>query len=370
MGHKTHPIGFRLGIIKEWDAKWYAHKKDSYRSLVLEDVTIRKAITKNVQDAGIAKVDIERGAHDIVITIHTSRPGIAIGRGGQRIEKLRGILERLTEKKARLNVVEVRQPELNAYLVAKNIAEALERRVAFRRAIRQSVGRAMQAGAQGIKVICSGRLGGAEIARKEKSMQGRVPLHTLRADIDYGLAEAATLMGRIGVKVWIYKGDILPQRQAEEEAQEMEPIEVTISPTEKEEEAQEMEPTEAAISPTEKEEVATETEPVEAAIKPRRKKKEVATETEPVEAAIKPRRKKKEVATETEPVEAAIKPRRKKKEESTETEPVKAPIKPRRKKKEESTETEPVKAAIKPRRKKKEESSNASAPEGEVQETS
>ena len=241
MGHKTHPIGFRLGVIKDWDAKWFAPRQRGYRSLVLEDKDIRETIRRNAVDAGIAKVEIERSAQDIVITIHTSRPGIVIGRGGQRIEELKGILERRTEKRARLNVVEVRQPELNAYLVARNIAEALERRVAFRRAIRQAVSRAMQAGAQGIKVICSGRLGGAEIARKEKAMQGRVPLHTLRADIDYGLAEAATLMGRIGVKVWIYKGEIIPLKEVAEtdESQEIGPIEVTISATaEKEEEPQ------------------------------------------------------------------------------------------------------------------------------------
>ncbi len=229
MGHKTHPVGFRLGVIKDWDAKWYAAKNVGYRALVLEDIGIRKAIKETASEAGIAKVEIERGAHDLVITVHTSRPGIVIGRGGQRIEELRGVLEKLTSKKVRLNVVEIRQAELNAYLVAKNIAEALERRVAFRRAIRQAVTRAVQSGAKGIKVICAGRLGGAEIARKEKAMHGRVPLHTLRADIDYGLAEAATMMGRIGVKVWIYKGEILPKRK-EEEPQELEPIEVTITP--------------------------------------------------------------------------------------------------------------------------------------------
>ena len=231
MGHKTHPIGFRLGINRDWDAKWYAPKKEGYRALVLEDTIIRRTIAEHCRDAGVAKVDIERGSQDAVITIHTSRPGIVIGRGGQRIEELRHILERLTDRRARLNVQELRQPELNAYLVAKSIAEQLERRIAYRRAIRQAVSRAIQAGVQGIKVICSGRLGGAEIARKEKAMQGRVPLHTLRADIDYGLAEAATTMGRIGVKVWIYKGDILPPKP-EEELEEMAPIEVTISPEE------------------------------------------------------------------------------------------------------------------------------------------
>ncbi len=228
MGHKTHPVGFRLGIIRDWDARWFASTKEGYRTLVQEDRLIRNTIASKCRDAGISKVEIERGAHDVVIAIHTARPGIVIGRGGQRIEEVRGTLERLTGKRIRLNVQEQRQPELNAYLVAKSISEQLERRVGFRRAIRQSVSRTLQAGAKGIKVICSGRLGGAEIARKEKSMQGRVPLHTLRADIDYGIAEAATTMGRIGVKVWIFKGEILPELK-EAEPEEMAPIEVTIT---------------------------------------------------------------------------------------------------------------------------------------------
>ena len=162
----------------------------------------------------------------MVVTLHTSRPGIVIGRGGTRIEELRKDVEKITGNKSRVNVQEIRQPELNAYLVARNIADQIERRVAYRRAIRQALSRAMQAGAKGIKVLASGRLGGNEIARKEKAMEGRVPLHTLRADIDYGLAEAATSMGKIGVKVWLYKGDILPQQQ--EEVEELGTIEVTL----------------------------------------------------------------------------------------------------------------------------------------------
>ena len=216
MGQKTHPIGFRLGIIKDWDAKWFAAKSETYRDLLQEDLKIRKHINKTYVDAGIA----------LVITMHTSRPGIVIGRGGQRIEELRRDIENITGKRARVNVQEIRQPELNAYLVARNIADQLERRVAFRRAMRQALSRAMQAGAQGIKIVSSGRLGGNEIARKEKAMEGRVPLHTLRADIDYGLAEAATTMGKIGIKVWLYKGDILPQQQ--EEVEELGTIEVTL----------------------------------------------------------------------------------------------------------------------------------------------
>jgi small subunit ribosomal protein S3 len=232
VGQKTHPIGFRLGIVKEWQARWFADKQENYRNLVFEDLRIRQMISGNYPDAGISRVEIERSNNDVTITIHTARPGIVIGRGGQRVEELRKDLERAIRRRARLNVQEIRQPELDAYLVARNVADQLERRIAFRRAIRQTLGRTMQAGAEGIKIICAGRLGGADIARSEKAMEGRVPLHTLRADIDYGLAEAATEFGRIGVKVWIYKGDILPQTAPEPEIEEMiSPIEVTLSAT-------------------------------------------------------------------------------------------------------------------------------------------
>ena len=232
MGQKTHPIGFRLGIVKDWNAKWFAHKPDAYRALVYEDIQIRDKIASSYPDAGISRVEIERNNNDVTITVHTGRPGIVIGRGGQRVEELRKEIERIIRRRARVNVQEIRQTELDAYLVARAVADQLERRIAFRRAIRQTLGRTMQAGAQGIKIICSGRLGGADIARSEKAMEGRVPLHTLRADIDYGLAEAATEFGRIGVKVWIYKGDILPEAPPEPEVEEEIPsIEVTLSAT-------------------------------------------------------------------------------------------------------------------------------------------
>ena len=250
MGQKTHPIGFRLGIIKDWQSKWYAHKPTEYRDLLQEDLRIRKTILSSLKEAGISKVDLERGSQELVITIHSARPGIVIGRGGQRVEEIRRSLEEITNKKARLNVQEIRQPELDAKLVAISIAEQLERRVAFRRAMHQASNRAMQAGAQGIKIICSGRLGGAEIARKEKVMQGRVPLHTLRADIDYGLAEAGTIMGRIGVKVWIYKGEVLPERaEAELPEEQMQMIEVTVgAQTEEVEEVENVSTEESQIS--------------------------------------------------------------------------------------------------------------------------
>ncbi|PZC42879.1 MAG: small subunit ribosomal protein S3 [Chloroflexi bacterium] len=209
MGQKIHPNGFRVGITRDWHATWFAGQKD-YASLVKEDISIRRAIDAMYQDAGISKVDIERDSNEVAVTIHTARPGIVIGRGGVRVDELRKDLETLTgSRRAKLNVVEVKQAELDAYLVARNVADQLERRIAFRRAIRQAVMRTMQAGAEGIKIAASGRLAGADIARSEKAMEGRVPLHTLRADIDYGLAEAQTEFGVIGVKVWICRGEIL-----------------------------------------------------------------------------------------------------------------------------------------------------------------
>lgn len=227
MGNKTHPIGFRLGIIKEWQAKWFAAKQKDYRELVLGDLALRGRVFGSYPDAGISRVEIERGSNDVIVTVHTSRPGIVIGRGGQKVEELRRMLERVAGRRVRLNVQEIRQPELDAFLVARSIADQLVRRIAYRRAIRQAVTRSMQAGAQGIKVVCSGRLGGADIARTEKAMDGRVPLHTLRADIDFSIAEALTDYGKIGVKVWLYKGDILPAPK-EQDVEDMAPIEVTV----------------------------------------------------------------------------------------------------------------------------------------------
>ena len=229
MGHKTHPYGFRLGIIKDWKTHWYANNAASYRTLVTEDIKLRQSIYKEYQgftDAGISRVEIDRGAQDSVINIHSARPGILIGRDGERVKQLRSKLEAITKRRIQLNIIEIAQPELDPYLVGRNIADQLQRRVAYRRAMRQAAQRAMQAGAQGIKIITKGRIGGAEIARVEKLMLGRVPLHTLRANIDYALAEAATSMGRIGIKVWIYKGQILPPPP--EAAEELETIEVRV----------------------------------------------------------------------------------------------------------------------------------------------
>lgn len=237
MGHKTHPLGFRLGIIKDWKTHWYANNSSSYRRLVLEDLRLRNRIRdeyKGFSDAGISRVEIDRGAQDSVINIHSARPGILIGRDGERVKNLRTKLENITQRRIQLNIIEVEQPEIDAYLVARNIADQLERRVAYRRAMRQAGQRAMQGGAQGIKIIVKGRISGSEIARVEKFMLGRVPLHTLRADIEYSLAEAHTAMGRVGVKVWVYRGDILPPPP--EVVEELETIEVTVQAGEPDEE--------------------------------------------------------------------------------------------------------------------------------------
>ena len=229
MGHKTHPYGFRLGIVKDWKAHWFAPNASSYRTLVLEDLRLRDSIRneyKSFADAGISLVEIDRGAQDSVVNIHSARPGIVIGRDGERVKNLRAKLENITHRRVQLNIIEIEQPEIDAYLVARNVADQMERRVAYRRAMRQAGQRAMQGGAEGIKLVVKGRISGSEIARVEKFMIGRVPLHTLRADIDYALAEAHTAMGRVGVKVWIYHGDILPPPP--EEVEEMDTIEVTV----------------------------------------------------------------------------------------------------------------------------------------------
>ncbi len=209
MGHKVHPTGFRVGVIYDWQSKWYAGK--NYKDQLHSDITIRKRIMGGSVDAGISKVDIERNANQMTVTIHTAKPGIVIGRSGANVDLLRQELEKTTGRRVRININEIRQPELDALLVARSIAEQLQRRVAFRRAIKQTVARTMARGAKGIKVVVAGRLGGAEMSRRESEKQGRIPLHTLRADIDFGIAEAHTTFGRIGVKVWVYKGDIMPE---------------------------------------------------------------------------------------------------------------------------------------------------------------
>lgn len=210
MGQKVNPKGLRIGIIKDWDGKWFANKKD-FSSLLVEDVKVRKFIKDKLFQAGVSRIQIERAANRIKVTIHTAKPGIVIGRGGTEIEALRKQLEALTGKQVNVNIVEIKTPELDAQLVSENVASQLEKRIAFRRAMKQVVSRSMRMGAQGIKIACAGRLAGAEIARTEWYSEGKVPLHTLRADIDYGFAEANTTYGKIGVKVWLYKGEVLPE---------------------------------------------------------------------------------------------------------------------------------------------------------------
>jgi small subunit ribosomal protein S3 len=233
MGHKVHPFGFRLGVIRDWQTHWFADRPEVYRTNLQEDITIRDSILRRHRDAAVAKVEIERKANEVRATIHSARPGVVIGRGGQRVEELRHYLESITGKRVRVDINEIRQPELEAPLVAQSIAEQIQRQVAFRRATKQAVQRSMQAGAQGVRVVVAGRLGGAEIARREKAMAGRVPLHTLRADLDFGTAEAKTQMGQIGVKVWIYRGDVITEMTAAEAAERaaLDPPAVAPEPT-------------------------------------------------------------------------------------------------------------------------------------------
>ena len=209
MGQKVNPHGFRVGIISDWDAKWFADK--DYQKYLLEDIKIRAFIKEKLFLSGIARVQIERATQKTRISIYTAKPGMVIGRQGSNIELLKKDLKQFTDSDIDINIVEIKNPDMNATLVAENIASQLERRIAYRRAMKQCVSRTMRMGAKGIKILCGGRLGGAEIARKESYREGSIPLHTLRADIDYGTAEAHTTYGRIGIKVWIYKGEVLPE---------------------------------------------------------------------------------------------------------------------------------------------------------------
>ena len=214
MGQKTHPIGVRLGIIKTWDSRWY--RKKGYVEQLLEDITIRKTLKDRLFHAGVPKIEIERAGQNLRVIIYTARPGIIIGKKGTEVEKLRKDLKLMTGKEVAIDIKEIRKPEIDAQLVGENISLQLEKRVAFRRAMKRAVASAMRFGALGVKISCSGRLAGAEIARSEWYREGRVPLHTFRADIDYGYAKARTTYGVIGVKVWIYHGDVLPEGKAKE----------------------------------------------------------------------------------------------------------------------------------------------------------
>jgi small subunit ribosomal protein S3 len=323
LGHKVHPTGFRLGVIKDWQSKWYSDTH--YAEFVREDYKLRKEIQSKYPEAAISLVEIDRQAKDVTVTLHTARPGIVIGRGGQRVEEMRQHLESLIGKKIRLNIQEIRQPELDALLVAKSIAEQIVRRVAYRRAMKQAIFRTIQAGAKGIKVSCAGRLGNAEIARRQTSHQGQVPLHTLRADIDYGFTEAHTTLGRIGVKVWIYKGQILPELVTPEAEAKPAETETAVPVTDgilKEKLAETLALAEAAHEAPETTE--------EKAVKPRAKKAAKTTEEKAAatEAAVKEEAKPKAAAEKAEKAaegeeKPAVKRRRK-----TEVEPEAIEAKP------------------------------------------
>jgi len=365
LGRKVHPLGFRIGVIRDWQAKWYGGK--NYLQFLQEDLRLRKAIREKYADASISLVEIDRQANKILITIYTARPGVVIGRGGQRVDEIRQHLETLIGGRVQLNIQEIRQPELDAYLVARSVAEQIERRIAFRRAMKRAVFRSLEAGAKGVRITCAGRLGGTEIARREMRHQGQVPLHKLRADIDYGFTEACTTLGRIGVKVWIYRGDILPQveavvEEAPAEAAVGEVAEVEEAPTEPVaevvEEKPEPEPAEVKEAVTAEAEKKPEPAPakVEEAVtaeaeekpaKPKKSKKAEAKVKEAAEAEkkpAKPKRKTKKVEAKAEVEEAVMaeaeekpaKPKKTKKaeaekkvEEAAEAE--KKPAKPKRK---------------------------------------
>ena len=208
MGQKINPTGFRVGVIKDWESRWYAGKKD-FGNTLISDYELRNYLLSTLAPAGVPKVEIERDPKRVRINIHCAKPGLVIGKGGSEIEKLRAQCEKMLSKPVAINIVEVKAPELDAQLVAESIAQQLEKRISFRRAMKMSIGNAMRRGAKGIKIMCSGRLGGAEIARSEQYHEGTIPLQTLRADIDYGFAEANTTYGKVGVKVWLYKGEVL-----------------------------------------------------------------------------------------------------------------------------------------------------------------
>ena len=214
MGHKVHPYGFRLGVSRTWTAKWYADKE--YATLLQEDIAIRGLVSRRLANASVSQVEIERGINHVTVTIHTAKPGIVIGKGGANVEILRNQIGLLTKRKVKLEIKEIRQPELDAYLVAMNIAQQLSRRIAFKKAMKQAIQRTMKAGAKGVKIAVAGRLGGSEMGRREWDRDGRIPLGTLRADISYGQVHAHTTYGRIGVKVWIYRGDVQSERAPRE----------------------------------------------------------------------------------------------------------------------------------------------------------
>ena len=210
MGRKVHPVGFRLGVSSDWESKWFSEKQ--YTELLHEDIAIRNLVEKELQRAGVARIELERSANKVDVTLHTAKPGIVIGKQGANVERIRSLIEKKVGKKVNLRIEEIKVPETNARLVAESIAEQIQRRVAYRRAMKHAIQQAMRRGAKGVKIKMSGRLGGAEMSRTVTEMEGRVPLHTIRADIEFSTVHAHTTYGRIGVKVWVYKGDVMPHR--------------------------------------------------------------------------------------------------------------------------------------------------------------
>ena len=347
MGRKVHPMGFRIGVIRDWQAKWYADKH--YAEFLREDLKIRRAIQSSYYEAGISQVEIDRQANKVVVTIYTARPGVVIGRGGQRVDEVRQRLESLIGKRIQLNIQEIRQPELDAYLVARSVAEQIERRVAYRRAMKQAIFRTIQAGAKGMRINCAGRLAGAEIARREMTHEGQVPLHTLRADIDYGFTEARTTLGRIGVKVWIYKGEILPEpkevkvEETVAEAEEEKPVEVEAKAAE----AKEERPVEAKAKAAE----AEEEKPVKA-----KAKAAEAEEEKPVEVEAKATE-----AEEEKPVKAKAKAAK------AEEKPIEAEAKPKKPRTRRTSTAASKSVKAKPaKEEKKEEEKDGTAQAGEI----
>ena len=301
MGHKVHPNGFRLGVYRNWEAKWFAPDKE-YKPLLLEDVRLRRMLLARLKNAGVARIETERSSSALTITLHTAKPGIVIGKGGTSVDQLRDELEKTTGKRVRVTIQEIKKPELSAQLVAENVAAQLEKRIAFRRAIKQSLMKTMRAGAQGVKIRVRGRLGGSEMARVEWNREGRVPLHTLKADIDFGQTEAKTTFGRIGVSAWVYTGNFPTEAPPKPAAAVEEPIDAGVPVTDAPSPLAEL--VQAAVAPAP---VAVEAAPAPApvatveapAAKPKRATRTTKATTADAEGAEKPKRATRAKATTT-----------------------------------------------------------------------
>jgi small subunit ribosomal protein S3 len=329
MGHKVHPNGFRLGVYRNWESKWFATDKE-FSALLLEDVKLRKMLFARLKNAGVARIETERSSSALTITLHTAKPGIVIGKGGTSVDQLRDELEKMTKKRVRVTIQEIKKPELSAQLVAESVAAQLEKRIAFRRAVKQSLMKTMRAGAQGVKIRVKGRLGGSEMARIEWNREGRVPLHTLKADIDFGQTEAKTTFGRIGVSAWVYTGDFpteRPKKVAEEPTDGEVPVAAALAETPLVAEALGLpvaipaEPVPvpvAVVEPEPEPAVSVPAAAAEPAARPARRRT-TATATAPSEAPAKPRRAPRAVKATTE--EAAPKQKRATRATSAEPKP-------------------------------------------------